>query len=113
MLEYEDLFDGSHVIEDKTEQLKALATRELADIDAMGGAVEAVGYMKESLVGSHIDRVRGIETGALKVVGVKPTESETSPLGPVMTLAKRSTRWWSASRLRLHEHGASPQCERS
>lgn len=82
LLEYEDLFDGSHVIEDKTNQLKALATRELADIDAMGGAVEAVGYMKESLVGSHIDRIRGIETGALKVVGVNAyTESETSPLG--------------------------------
>ena len=82
LLEYEDLFDGSYVIEGKTEQLKALATRELADIDAMGGAVEAVGYMKESLVGAHIDRIRGIETGALKVVGVNSyTESESSPLG--------------------------------
>nr|WP_070961767.1 methylmalonyl-CoA mutase family protein [Hyphomonas sp. Mor2] len=82
LLEYEDLFDGSHVVEGKTEALKAQARSELARIDEMGGAVDAVGYMKESLVGAHIDRVRGIESGHLKVVGVNAfTQTEDSPLG--------------------------------
>jgi len=82
LLEYEDLFDGSHVIDGKTEELKAQARAELAEIDGMGGAVAAVGYMKESLVGAHIDRVRGIESGNLKVIGVNAfTQTEDSPLG--------------------------------
>lgn len=82
LLEYEDLFDGSHVVEGKTEALKDQARQELASIDAMGGAVEAVGYMKESLVGAHIDRIKGIESGDLRVVGVNTyTQSEESPLG--------------------------------
>ncbi len=82
LLEYEDLFDGSHVVDGKTEELKADARAELANIDEMGGAVDAVAYMKESLVGSHIDRVRGIESGSLKVIGVNAfTQTEDSPLG--------------------------------
>ncbi|MHA7898464.1 MAG: methylmalonyl-CoA mutase family protein [Henriciella sp.] len=82
LLEYEDLFDGSHVIDGKTDALKAQARAELARIDTMGGAVDAVAYMKESLVGAHIDRIKGIESGELKVVGVNAyTESEDSPLG--------------------------------
>lgn len=82
LLEYEDLFDGSHVIDGKTDALKAQARAELSRIDTMGGAVDAVAYMKESLVGAHIDRIKGIESGELKVVGVNAyTESEDSPLG--------------------------------
>jgi (2R)-ethylmalonyl-CoA mutase len=82
LLEYEDLFDGSHVVDAKTEALKDQARAELARIDDMGGAVDAVGYMKESLVGAHIDRIRGIESGSLKVVGVNThTATEESPLG--------------------------------
>lgn len=82
LLEYEDLFDGSHVVEGKTEALKTQARAELAEIDAMGGAVEAVSYMKESLVGAHIERIKGIEDGSLKVIGVNAyTSSEDSPLG--------------------------------
>ncbi len=82
LLEYEDLFDGSHVVDAKTEALKNQARAELARIDGMGGAVDAVGYMKESLVGAHIDRIRGIESGALKVIGVNShITTEESPLG--------------------------------
>jgi len=82
LLEFEDLFDGSYVVEAKTEALKVQARAELAKIDGMGGAVEAVDYMKESLVGAHIERIKGIENGALKVVGVNAyTQTEDSPLG--------------------------------
>ncbi len=82
LLEYEDIFDGSHVIEAKTEELKALARQTLADIDARGGAMASIDYMKESLVGAHIERIKAIESGDLTVVGVnRYTESEASPLG--------------------------------
>ncbi|MEO1552588.1 MAG: methylmalonyl-CoA mutase family protein [Pseudomonadota bacterium] len=82
LLEFEDLFDGSHVVDGKTNALKAQARDELAKIDEMGGAVDAVAYMKENLVGSHIARIKGIENGDLKVIGVNAyTLSEDSPLG--------------------------------
>ncbi|MBR9808357.1 MAG: protein meaA [Alphaproteobacteria bacterium] len=82
LLEYEDIFDGSHVIESKTDELKELARKTLADIDARGGATQSIDYMKESLVGAHIDRIKAIESGDLTVVGVnRYTESEASPLG--------------------------------
>ena len=81
LLEYEDLFDGSHVVGSKTAELVEKARAELAKIDAMGGAVEAVPYMKEQLVESQRQRVAGIETGDHMVVGVNAyTETEVSPL---------------------------------
>ena len=82
LLEFEDLFDGSTVVDGKTNELKDGARAELSQIDQMGGAVDAVPYMKESLVGAHIERIRGIESGDLKVVGVNThTTTEDSPLG--------------------------------
>ena len=82
LLEFEDLFDGSHVVEAKTEELRGFARKELAEIDALGGATEAIGHMKERLVGAHVDRIKGIESGDLTVVGVnRYTTTEDSPLG--------------------------------
>jgi len=82
LLEYEDLFDGSHVVEGKTEELKELARLTLAKIDERGGATNSIDYMKESLVGAHIERVKAIESGDLTVVGVnRYTETAESPLG--------------------------------
>jgi (2R)-ethylmalonyl-CoA mutase len=82
LLEYEDLFDGSHVIEGKTSELKELARSTLARIDERGGATNSIDYMKESLVGAHIERVKAIESGDLTVVGVnRYTETAESPLG--------------------------------
>ena len=82
LLEYEDLFDGSHVVEGKTEELKELARATLAKIDERGGATNSIDFMKESLVGAHIERVKAIESGDLTVVGVnRYTETESSPLG--------------------------------
>src|ERR1700730_10555143 len=46
LLEYGDIFDGSTVIDAKVAELKAEAKAELATLDAMGGAVEAIDYMK-------------------------------------------------------------------
>lgn len=81
LLEFEDLFDGSHVVEAKTDELRQKARKELATIDGMGGAVDAVQYMKEQLVESQRQRVGGIETGDQVVVGVNAyTQTEESPL---------------------------------
>ncbi|MEO0818511.1 MAG: protein meaA [Pseudomonadota bacterium] len=81
LLEFEDLFDGSHVVDGKTEELKGFAREELATIDGRGGATQSIDYMKEQLVASHMERVRGIETDTQTVVGVnKYTTTEESPL---------------------------------
>ena len=83
LLEFPDLFDGSHAVAAKVEALKAEALAELARIDAMGGAVAAVesGYMKGRLVESASARVAAIGSGAQKVVGVNCyTDTAPSPL---------------------------------
>jgi (2R)-ethylmalonyl-CoA mutase len=81
LLEYGDIFDGSTEIARKVEELKEQAKAELATIDAMGGAVAAIDYMKRRLVESNTGRLSGIESGDLTVVGVnKWTETEPSPL---------------------------------
>jgi (2R)-ethylmalonyl-CoA mutase len=81
LLEYEDLFDGSHVVEAKVAELSKGALEQLALIDAMGGAQNAIDYMKTELVGSNARRVRSVETGDMTVVGVNRwTDSEDSPL---------------------------------
>ncbi|MEM9970853.1 MAG: protein meaA [Pseudomonadota bacterium] len=81
LLEYGDLFDGNPVIERKVDDLKAGARSELAHIDAMGGAVEAIEYMKMRLVEANADRIGRIEGGETTVVGVNAYETgEPSPL---------------------------------
>ena len=83
LLEYDDIFDGSHVIEAKVASLVVEARDELARIEAMGGAISAVesGYLKGQLVSSHAERRRRMESGDQPVVGVNIlTEHEPSPL---------------------------------
>jgi (2R)-ethylmalonyl-CoA mutase len=81
LLEYGDIFRGSKVIDGKVEELKTAARDELARIEAMGGAVAAIDYMKQRLVASNSDRLRRIESGEQVVVGVNRwMESEPSPL---------------------------------
>ena len=83
LLEFDDIFTGSPVIEAKTAELAAAARAELAAIEKMGGALEAIdtGYMKRRLVESNAKRVKRIESGEHVVVGVNDfTESAPSPL---------------------------------
>ena len=84
LLEYEDVFEGSKVIDDKVKSLKKEAYEEIKKIDDMGGAAVALenGYMKEALVASLSRRSKDIEDGIKKVVGVNCyTETEDSELG--------------------------------
>ena len=81
LLEYGDLFDGNPAVDAKVEELKDGARAELAQIDAMGGAVQAIEYMKSRLVDANAERIGRIEDGETTVVGVnKFTQAEESPL---------------------------------
>jgi (2R)-ethylmalonyl-CoA mutase len=83
LLEYEDLFDGSRVVEAKVAELIAGARAEIDRVQELGGAVAAVesGYMKGELVRSLAQRRRRIESGDDVVVGVNRFETtEPSPL---------------------------------
>jgi (2R)-ethylmalonyl-CoA mutase len=83
LLEYEDLFDGSRVVEARTAELVAAARDELDRVLELGGVVAAVesAYMKQRLVESHTARTQAIESGEQVVVGVnRYSEAEPSPL---------------------------------
>jgi (2R)-ethylmalonyl-CoA mutase len=112
LLEYDDIFNGSTVIDAKVAELKAAAREELRLIDEMGGAVAAIdsSYMKQRLVESNARRVAAIEAGRQVVVGVnRYTDSAPSPLtagndGAILTVddqaeaaaIERLTAWRAA-----------------
>ena len=113
LLEYDDLFTGSHVVEAKVAELVAGAREEMDRVQALGGAVAAVesGYMKSALVSSHAARRARIESGEEKVVGVNCFETtESSPLTADLDTAiqtpdpqaeqaaRRSLEAWKAQR---------------
>jgi (2R)-ethylmalonyl-CoA mutase len=111
VLEYADIFEGSHVMEALVAELVAGARDEMARVAEEGGAVEAVDYMKAALVESHRERIGRIERGEQIVVGVnKYTETEDSPLaagedGGILTVdpgveeeAKQALQRWRNER---------------
>jgi ethylmalonyl-CoA mutase len=81
LLEYDDLFEGSTVVEAKTTELEEAADAELQWVLDGGGSFEMIDAMKGRLVQSHAQRVRKIESGEILVVGVNVfTETAPSPL---------------------------------
>jgi|TARA_R110002072_G_scaffold25932_5_gene86325 (2R)-ethylmalonyl-CoA mutase len=83
LLEYGDLLDGSPVVEAKVLELIAGAQQEIDNVAAHGGMVTCIdnGYVKRELVQSHTRRMRNIESGDLKIVGVNCyQETAASPL---------------------------------
>jgi (2R)-ethylmalonyl-CoA mutase len=121
LLEYDDLFAGSHVVEATVAALVEGAKAEIDRVQAMGGAVAAVesGYMKQELVSSHATRRARIESGEEVVVGVNRFETtEPSPLTADLDAAVQaadpgaeaaaiqSVRAWQAER----DEGAVTAC---
>ena len=111
LLEYDDIFDGSHVIAAKVAELVQGAKAEIDRVQAMGGAIAAVEYMKGELVSSHAARRARIEAGEEIIVGVNRYETtEPSPLtsdldGAIMVAdpeaektARASVEEWKAQR---------------
>lgn len=90
LLEYDDLFAGSTVVERRTAELIRDAQIELDDVLAKGGAFACIDDLKSRLVSSHTERTRRIESGDLMVVGVNSfRESAASPLtgaGAILTV---------------------------
>lgn len=83
LLEYGDLLDGSPVVEAKVQELIDGAREEMARVESQGGMVTCIdnGYVKRELVRSHTERMRNIESGDLKIVGVNCFEQTAeSPL---------------------------------
>jgi len=83
LLDYDDIFAGSHVLEAKTAAIVEGARAEIAKVSESGGAVAAVdsGYMKSQLVSSLAARRARLESGEDTVVGVNRfTSTEPSPL---------------------------------
>jgi (2R)-ethylmalonyl-CoA mutase len=70
LLEYEDIFEGSKVMEALTAEVRDAARELLDEVLAGGGAFEQLDAMKAALVASQTARVRAIETGERVVVGV-------------------------------------------
>ncbi len=85
LLEHDDLFAGSHVMEGLTTELADAASAEYDRVLELGGAVAAVEYMKSALVASNAERLRRIEAGEQVVVGVNrfPETAESPLLGGV------------------------------
>ncbi len=89
LLEHGDIFDGSHVIESRTAEIRDAAWNEFNDVLEMGGAFEAVDQLKGGLVRSMAERTRRIESGEQVVVGVNSYhETEASPLGGTDKIVK-------------------------
>src|SRR5438270_4318180 len=81
LLEYPDIFEGSKVMDGLVAELLSGAREEMARVAELGGAVDAVDYMKGALVSSHRERWRRIESGEQTVVGINRfTSTEPSPL---------------------------------
>ncbi len=81
LLEFDDLFDQNPAVDRKVEELKSGARAELANLESMGGAIDAIDYMKSRLVDSNADRLNKIERNETIVVGVnKWQQGEQSPL---------------------------------
>ncbi len=103
LLEFGDLFDGNPVVEAKVEALKDCARNKLTHIDAAGGAVEAIEYMKSRLVISNSERIARVESGETVVVGVnRYEEGEESPLpsgAEAITVIDRSAEAEQTARL--------------
>ena len=124
MLEYDDIFAGSHVIEAKTQDLVDSAQAELDEILELGGAFEAIDEMKGRLVRSHTQRMRRIESGEQMVIGVNAyTETADSPLAgddnilrvdpAVQTQAIEALNAWRASRDQSAVDAAVAELERA
>ncbi|RID92531.1 protein meaA [Gemmobacter lutimaris] len=97
LLEYGDLFDGNPAVDAKVAALKQGAREELAQIDAMGGAVASIEYMKGRLVEANAERIARIEGNETVVVGVNRwTEAAPSPLtagdGAIMVVDEAAER---------------------
>ena len=78
-----DPFAGSYAVESKTDEVEAEIWKVIEDVDAIGGAVEAIetGFYRQRISASAWQTQREIEDGTRKWVGVNSfTEPDDLPL---------------------------------
>jgi ethylmalonyl-CoA mutase len=81
LLENDDLFEGSVVMDRKVAALIDEAQALLDEVLEHGGAIDSVDLMKGELVRSNAERLRRIESGEQQVIGVNAfTSAAPSPL---------------------------------
>jgi ethylmalonyl-CoA mutase len=81
LLENDDLFEGSVVMDRKVAGLIEEAQSLLDEVLEHGGAIDSVDLMKGELVRSNAERLRRIESGEQQVIGVNAfTSAAPSPL---------------------------------
>ena len=107
LLEYDDLFDGSHVVEAKTAELAEAAEAELQWVLDGGGAFAMIDEMKGRLVQSHAERVRRIESGDDHRSSAS-TASPRPPPSPLVDIARRRVAASSSSTPRSSSEQIEP-----
>lgn len=115
LLDFKDIFDGSPVIEDKVQELIGSAQKEISKIQEMGGAVSAIesGYVKSQLVMSNALRLKRIEEGSQKLVGVNCyQETENSPLDIEGAILKPDEKAVKEQIYRLQDFRAARSAEK-
>lgn len=115
LLEYDDIFAGSAVIEKKVNSLMADVQTEMNQIHELGGVISAVetGYLKSQLVASHSVHRSKIESDESLVVGVNCFQStDTSPLTSDLDSATTQVDPETESAVVAQLHRWRRQCDR-
>jgi methylmalonyl-CoA mutase N-terminal domain/subunit len=73
-----DPLGGSYYVEELTDRVEEKARSHLEEIDAMGGAAEAVGWMEEEIHRTAYRHQKAVESGEREVVGVNVHREEES-----------------------------------
>jgi len=103
LLEYEDIFDGSHVIQAKVDEIMTGAREEIDRVQHVGGAVAAVesGYMKSQLVSSLAEYRRGMEKQAVAALeewrAHRDNEAVEKSLAELKKVAKTTENLFNAT----------------
>lgn len=96
LLEYPDIFEGSHVMEALTTEIVDQARSELDRIVAAGGVFTQIDQMKAALVRAQTERAHAIETGVQPVIGVNRYQQQSDSEGESPLLASRTKSHLSA-----------------
>ncbi len=99
-----DPLAGSYYVEALTDALEEEAHRLLDEIESMGGAVKAIGWMQSRIEESAYRTARGIEDGSVTVVGVNRFADEDSPES---FISSTDPRLEESQRERLAAHRAN------
>ncbi|MDX6570339.1 MAG: methylmalonyl-CoA mutase, N-terminal domain, partial [Gaiellales bacterium] len=102
-----DPFGGSYYVESLTDQLADEATRLIAEIDELGGAVAAIetGWMKDRVEQQAFETQQRIESGDLPIVGVNTFVAEGEQIEPELQQIDPQSEQRQVDRLHAHRAG--------